>query len=107
MDDDSLPASSADTIPLVSDEPSDAELDRLLANVPAGWSRHTIGKQSWGVSRVEHADGRSTTLTAEQLGSPVKFSANVWHTSRGLVLRPCEVPADVVINFLEKLPSVE
>lgn len=100
MDDDSRPAIS-------DDEASGTELDRLLANVPAGWSRHTIGKQSWGVSRVEHADGRSTTLTAEQLGGPVRFSANVRHTSRGLVLRPCEVPAEVVINFLERLPRVE
>lgn len=106
MDDDSPPASE-DLIALASHEPSGTELDRLLANVPAGWSRHTIGKQSWGVSRVEHADGRSTTLTAEQLGSPVRFSANVWHTSRGLVLRPCEVPADVVISFLQELPLVE
>lgn len=107
MDDNSLSASSEETTAPVSEEPSGTALGRLLANVPAGWSRHVMGDHSWGLSRVEHADGRSTTLTAEQLGTPLKFSANVWHTSRGLVLRPCEVPADVVINFLEKLPLIE
>jgi len=43
-------------------------------------------------------------LTAEQLGGSVMFSANVWHTSNGPVLRPCEVPAETVLDFLESLP---
>lgn len=43
-------------------------------------------------------------MTAEQLGGSVMFSANVWHTSNGLVLRPCEVRAETVLDFLESLP---
>lgn len=83
------------------------DLDRLLERVPSGWSRQVVGGRSWGVSRVEHVDGRSTTVTAEQLGGSVMFSANVWHTSNGLLLRPCEVPADTVLDFLESLPQYD
>ena len=91
----------------MEDESPTTDLERLLARVPAGWSRHVIGNDSWGVSRTEHANGKSTTFAAEQLGGPVKFSANVWHTTHGPVLRPCEVPPDVVIDFLASLPSAE
>jgi len=80
------------------------DLDELVDRVPGGWSRLVVDGRPWGVSRVEHAEGRSTTLTAEQLGGSVMFSANVWHTSNGPVLRPCEVPAETVLDFLESLP---
>ena len=81
------------------------ELDELLGRVPDGWTRQTVAGKPWGLSRVEHADGRSTTLTAEQLGGAVHFSANIWHTSDGPILRPCEVPAELVLDFLHGLPD--
>ena len=81
------------------------DLDELLGRVPPGWTRHVVNGRPWGVSRVEHVDGRTTTLTAEQLGGASMFSANIWHTSNGPVLRPCEVPARVVLDFLEELPA--
>jgi len=68
-------------------------------------SRQEVDGRSWGVSRVEHVDGRSTTVTAEELGGSLMFSANVWHTSQGPILRPCEVPAEIVLDFPEKLPA--
>ncbi|WP_345752518.1 hypothetical protein [Microbacterium rhizophilus] len=79
-------------------------LGDLLARVPPGWSRQTVGDELWGVSRVEHAGGRSTTVTATQLGGPASFSANVWHIAEGDVLRPCEVPEECVLRFLRELP---
>ena len=81
-----------------------SDLDALLARVPTGWSRHTVNGQAWGLSRVEHVGGRSTTLTADQLGGSDAFSANIWHTGNGPILRPCEVPAETVLGFLELLP---
>jgi len=88
-------------------EQTQPDLDRLLERVPSGWSRQVVDGRSWGVSRVEHADGRSTTVTAEELGGSLMFSANVWHTSQGLILRPCEVRAETVLDFLESLPVSE
>lgn len=84
-----------------------AELDKLLSRVPDGWTRQVVNGRSWGVSRVEHVGGRTTTFTAEELGGSAMFSANIWHTSDGPVLRPCEVPATTVLDFLKGLPQPE
>ncbi|PJJ70960.1 hypothetical protein CLV46_0492 [Diaminobutyricimonas aerilata] len=86
------------------DEVDSAELAELLARVPDGWSRQSIDGSPWGVSRVEHVGGRSTTVTADELGGPGYLSANVWHTNEGLLLRPCEVPAEEVLRVLRALP---
>lgn len=83
------------------------DLDKLLERVPSGWSRHVVDGRTWGVSRVEHANGKSTSFTADQLGGSGFFSANIWHTINGPILRPCEVPTETVLEFLEDLPSSE
>jgi peptide-methionine (S)-S-oxide reductase len=88
----------------MADEVDPEELSELISRVPDGWTRHVVAGAPWGVSRAEHVGGRSTTLTAAQLGGPGYLSANVWHTAGGLLLRPCEVPAADVIGFLRALP---
>jgi peptide-methionine (S)-S-oxide reductase len=81
------------------------ELGRLLARVPVGWTRFEIAGRPWAVSRVPRGDGRTVTLEAEQLGGADAFGANVWLTSSGPVLRPCEVPAEKVLDLLRSLPE--
>jgi peptide-methionine (S)-S-oxide reductase len=82
-----------------------ADLDQLLARVPEGWTRFEVDGRPWAVSRVARADGRSVTLEAEQLGSGDRFGANVWLTSSGPVLKPCEVPPEKVLGLLRALPD--
>ena len=91
----------------MADEVDPDELTELLLRVSDGWARRVVAGVPWGVSRVEHVGGRTTTLTAEQLGGTGFLSANVWHTTAGPVLRPCEVPAADVIRFLRDLPFDE
>ena len=62
--------------------------------------RGRLRRTPWGLTRADHAQGGTTTLYAEELGGPAAVSANVWHTSGGDVLRPCEMPAQVVLDFL-------
>lgn len=81
------------------------ELERLLRDVPEGWSRATVRGEAWGVSRVSRARGRSLTFTAERLGASDRLSANIWITADGPVLKPCEVPADSVVDFLRALAA--
>lgn len=88
-------------------EPDADELGRLLARVPEGWTRFEIAGRPWAVSRVARGDGRTVTLEAEQLGGADAFGANVWLTSAGPVLRPCEVPAEKVLGLLRSLPEPE
>ncbi|WP_181408474.1 hypothetical protein [Schumannella sp. 10F1B-5-1] len=80
------------------------ELARLDA-LPLGWSRIQIAGEPWGVTRTEHAGGRSTTLAAERLGGRGYLSANVWRTAAGVLLKPCEIPAEQVHEFLRALPD--
>jgi hypothetical protein len=91
----------------MSDDVDPDELTELLPKVAHGWSRRLVAGVPWGVSRVEHVGGRTTTLTAERLGGTGYLSANIWHTATGPVLRPCEVPAGDVLGFLRALPPAD
>ena len=83
-----------------ADAHASAELEVLIASIPDGWSRVHIGDQSWAVTRRSRADGKVISLEAEQLGASESIGANIWLTSRGVILKPCEVPAETVMRFL-------
>ena len=76
------------------------ELEVLIRAIPEGWSRIQIDGQSWAMTRTTRAGGRVISVAAERLGASESLGANVWATSSGAVLRPCEVPEDKVMNFL-------
>jgi peptide-methionine (S)-S-oxide reductase len=78
----------------------DQELDALIGAIPEGWSRAQIAGQSWGVTRITRAGGKVISVDAERLGDTEQLGANVWITSEGAVLRPCEVPEEKVMQFL-------
>jgi len=83
----------------------DARELAAIAALPLGWSRREIAGQPWGVTRADHADGRATTLTAERLGGHGYLSANIWRTAAGVLLKPCEIPAEQVHDFLGLLAA--
>lgn len=83
----------------MSDSP-DPELEVLIRAIPEGWSRIQIDGQPWAMTRTTRADGRVISLDAERLGTSESLGANVWATSSGTVLRPCEVPEERVMTFL-------
>ena len=84
----------------MSSENIDADLQELVDGLPEGWSRHAVDGQTWQITRTTRADGRVITLEAERLGDHELLGANVWITSGGPVLRPCEVPAAAVMSLL-------
>ena len=84
---------------------ADEELDALVDRVPLGESRHEIEGRTWSITRVDRADGRSSTIDGEELGGRARMSANVWRTSGGTVLKPCEMPAERVLEVLRALPE--
>ena len=86
-----------DTDPAVAET---VDLSALVERVPEGWTEVAYRGHAWGLSRTDRAEGRTTTLYAEELGGPGFVSANVWRTSGGEVLRPCEMPAAAVVDFL-------
>jgi hypothetical protein len=88
-----------------ADATSGAELAALVERVPLGWTRILVAGEPWGVTRLEHGGGRSVTIEAERLGGAGFVSANVWRTASGTLLRPCEMPAERVLDFLRALPG--
>lgn len=83
----------------LNETPGD-ELDALIRAIPEGWSRTTIEGRSWAVTRTTRAGGKVITVDASLLGTPEQFGANVWLTTEGAILKPCEVPAEKVMTFL-------
>lgn len=78
----------------------DQELDTLIQAIPEGWTRVHIAGRSWGVTRTTRAGGKVISVDAERLGDTEQLGANVWITSEGATLRPCEVPEEKVMQFL-------
>lgn len=78
----------------------DGNLEALIHAMPEGWSRAQVDGHSWGVTRTTRADGKVITFNAERLGGTEALGANVWITSHGALLRPCEIPAATVWRFL-------
>ena len=77
------------------------ELAALVDRVPEGWTQVTYGGRPYGLSRTSRAAGRSISIYAEELGGDAVVSANVYRTSTGSVLSPCEMPAATVLDFLK------
>lgn len=76
------------------------ELTELLAGIPTGWTRVEVGGRAYGLTRTDRVGGATVTLYAEELGGADVISANVRRTADGDVLRPCEMPAEKVLEFL-------
>ena len=77
------------------------DLDALFARVPMGWSQVEYDGRRYAVTRTVHADGRSESVLAEELGGTDLVSANLYRLDGEDVLRPCEMPAEKVLAFLE------
>jgi len=75
-------------------------LARLLALVPDGWSEATYDGRRYGVTKALRAGGRAVSVYAEELGGTDVVSTNVYVTTGGEELRPCEMPAEKVLAFL-------
>lgn len=71
-----------------------------MDRVPEGWTRVRYTGRPYGLSRTTHGDGRSVSILAMELGGSDEVSANVWLLARGAELRPCEMPAGKVFDFL-------
>ena len=82
------------------------DVGRLVGRVPEGWSVVEYDGRRYGLTRVTRAGGRSASVFAEELGGSDVVSANVYRTSAGQLLKPCEMPAETVLDFLERaVPS--
>ena len=54
----------------------------------------------WSLTRTIRAGGRSESVYAEALDGSDVVSANLYRLDDGDALRPCEMPAEKVLDFL-------
>jgi len=85
----------------VSDPRPGPDLVALLDRLPNGWSEVTYAGRRYGVTRAVRLGGRQQSVYAEELGGTDVVSANLYLTASGPLLKPCEMSAEVVLEFLE------
>ncbi len=72
-----------------------------LARLPRGYSQGQYRDRRWGVTLTEATGGRRFKLFAEELGGTDVVSFNLYLTGgRTPTLKPCEMPAEKVIDFV-------
>lgn len=72
-----------------------------LARLPVGTSYVRYRGRRWVAVRTVEVGGRVEKLWAEELGGRAHVSANLYLTGDGERLRPCEMPAAEVLDFLD------
>ena len=92
-----------DTLDPSGDDVGVNDLSALFARVPEGWSQVEYDGRSWGVTRTVHGDGRSESILAEELGGTDLVSATLYRLDDEELLKPCEMPAGKVLDFLRGL----
>lgn len=72
-----------------------------IITLPVGFSEVNYEGKRYGVSRTDFNNGKSIKVYAEELGGKHFISFNYFFTTRSNLLKPCEMPEQEVIHFLE------
>ena len=82
-------------------------LHKDISRVPLGYSKGMYKGQLFGISKSEFNGGRSIKIFAESLSGNDFISLNYYMTSKGEILKPCEMSEQKVTDFLCKVGLVE
>ena len=79
----------------------DAEFLRVFDGLPLGGYGATYLGRRYRVAKSQMATGRSQKLEAEELGGTDYISFNLYRLASGeALLKPCEMPAEKVVDFV-------
>jgi len=76
-------------------------ISQKIAKIPIGVSEIQMKGQKYLVTRKDFNQGKSTKVYAEELGGNDFISFNFYTTTNGENLKPCEMPEQKVMDFLE------
>ncbi len=76
---------------------------KIIDSIELGYSEALYNNQKYAVTKEEFNNGKSIKIYAEELGGNDVISLNYYITSRGGNLKPCEMPKDKVIHFLNNM----
>ena len=75
--------------------------------LPLGSFKGQAHGRTYLVTRSNHADGKSQKLVAKELGGADYISLNLYRLASGARLKPCEMPAQKVIDFVLALDPAD
>ena len=73
---------------------------RAWGALPEGNFEAIYNGKRYGVTRTERSGGRQAWLWAEERGGRDRISANLYRLASGARLKPCEMPARKVVDFV-------
>ena len=80
-------------------------LSEKIRSIPLGYSEVCYRGKKFGVSRNDFNDGKSIKVFAEELGGSDFISFNFYQIESGNQLKPCEMPKQKVLDFLNKFEA--
>ena len=68
--------------------------------LPTGTFEGLYQSRRYGVTKTERSGGRQGWIWAEERGGSDTISANLYRLQSGAKLKPCEMPAEKVFDFV-------
>jgi hypothetical protein len=74
-----------------------------IESLAEGYQKVYFKGRKYGISKKIYNQGKSLKVYAEELGGQDFISFNYYCTSKKAILKPCEMPKERVINFLNNI----
>ncbi|NBC08712.1 MAG: peptide methionine sulfoxide reductase [Bacteroidetes bacterium] len=74
-----------------------------IHQIPQGYSEANYRGKRYSLTRTDRAGGRAISVYAKELGGNDFISFNYYRTKQGGLLRPCEMPKERILTFLEEV----
>lgn len=79
---------------------------KTIQSIPLGFSEVILEGKKYGITRSDFNDGKSIKFYAKELGGNDFISFNFYKTNSSENLKPCEMPKEKVLNFLNAFKSI-
>ncbi|RZN83403.1 MAG: peptide methionine sulfoxide reductase [Winogradskyella sp.] len=76
---------------------------KKIRTIPLGYSEVIFMDKKYGVTLTEFNNGKSLKIFAKELGGNDFISLNYYITNQNELLKPCEMPKQKVIQFLNQM----
>ncbi|MFT6935371.1 MAG: hypothetical protein ACJAUQ_001766 [Maribacter sp.] len=74
-----------------------------VQNIPEGYSEGIYMNRKYGITKTSFNTGNSFKIYGEELGGANFISLNYYITKKHELLKPCEMPEQKVLHFLENV----
>lgn len=80
---------------------------KKIRTLPVGYSEVLYQGKKYSVTRTDFNNGKSIKIYAKELGGNDYISLNYYVTDKAESLKPCEMPEQKVIDFLNKYSTIK